>query len=334
MAPEDPRRLLQGFEIQHADDPATAYEIAREHYGCELGTSPREGFRTSTICAQLPNLSLLVSATSLPVRLLTKSSRMLHLHLCRSGHCTLTDGERRFEIGKDQALICSPGRPALLDFSADYEELVLRVPPAMLKRVLASLLGFVPRGHLVFEPNVATDTPHFSGLRELLMLLAGTLDPEFSVWPRAALTRLEQACVVSLLYCSQHNFTDLLTSPATKAVPKIILDAEHLADSAAESRVDVEQMAKTAGVSTSTLTRAFLKSRGYTPAAYAKRAKLNHAKMLLETGAATTLIGVALRCGFANSSRFAQDYRETFGESPIETLRRSRPGRSPDPEKH
>lgn len=329
MVPGDVTRLLRGFEIGSAEDPATACDFARNQFGLELSTPQLEGFHTSTSLAPLPNVSLVVSTTSLPVRLLTDSSTMLHLHLCQRGSCTLTEGERRIEIGEDQALVCSPGRPARLDFSANYAELVLRIPPAMLERMLTVLLGFAPRGPIVFEPELATDDPHFTGLRELLMLLASTLDPNFSVWPKAALAQLEQACVVSLLYCGRHNFSHLLARSANAAPPQMVLDAEHFAESQAESDIRVEQMAQAAGVSASTLTRVFLKSRGYTPAAFAKRTRLGRARTLLETGAATTVIGVALRCGFANASRFTQDYQQAFGETPAETLRHRRRQKPP-----
>ena len=50
----------------------------------------------------------------------------------------------------------------------------------------------------------------------------------------------------------------------------------------------------------------------------------NDRVVMCSVGGASTVVGVALRCGFANPSRFAQDYREAFGESPTETLRRRR----------
>lgn len=324
MVPGDPTRLLRGFEIGSTEDPATAYELARDQFGLELSTPQLEGFRTSTRFAPLQNVSLVVSTTTQPVRLLTKSSAMLHLHLCQGGHCVLTAGGRRIEIREGQALVCSPGLPAQLDFSADYAELVLRIPPAMLKRMLAALLGFSPRWPIAFDPEIAADDPQFAGLRELLMMLATTLDPEFSVWPKPTLDQLEKACVVSLLYCGRHNYSHLLAPSATQTVPQMVRDAEHFAESHAESDIRVEQMAQAAGVSTSTLTRVFLKSRGYTPAAFAKRARLGHARILLQAGAASTVIGVALRCGFANASRFTQDYQQAFGETPAETLRHRR----------
>ncbi|WP_022724411.1 AraC family transcriptional regulator [Rhodopseudomonas sp. B29] len=323
-APYDGVEPLKEFSVLRTRDPALARELMRSRFGFDLSTRQTDGFFTRANIADLPNLSLLFCASATAVSVPIKSSKAAHLHLCLCGRAALADERRRVEIGPGEALVCSPGRPALLDYEAGYEELVLRVPERMVERCFVALAGFAPRAAILFEPQVAAEDPHYLGLRDLVLLLAGRLDPAFSVWPKATLEQIELACVSQLLYCTSHNLRRLLGEGDTTAVPSAVRIAEHFADSRCEHDVGIDDMARAAGVSTSTLTRAFIKHRGYSPSAYAKRAKLSHARNLLETGAATTVVGVALRCGFANPSRFAQDYREAFGEAPTETLRRRR----------
>ena len=46
--------------------------------------------------------------------------------------------------------------------------------------------------------------------------------------------------------------------------------------------------------------------------------------MLLAPGEDARVTTIAMACGFAHLGRFAQVYRETYGESPSETLTRAR----------
>ena len=52
------------------------------------------------------------------------------------------------------------------------------------------------------------------------------------------------------------------------------------------------------------------------------------ARARLGSGAATAVTEVALACGFEHLGRFSTRYRDRFGESPSETLRRARGGPS------
>ncbi len=71
-----------------------------------------------------------------------------------------------------------------------------------------------------------------------------------------------------------------------------------------------------------TLNRAFQDSLGMGPATYLRRVRLNRARRALqkERSRSITVTDVALKLGFWHLSRFAEQYKELFGESPHETL--------------
>ena len=78
-------------------------------------------------------------------------------------------------------------------------------------------------------------------------------------------------------------------------------------------------------VSPGTLDNAFKTVTGVTPHAYFLRRRLNQARSVLlsEDPAQRKVTEIALSLGFSELGRFAVRYREMFGESPSETLRRS-----------
>ena len=78
-------------------------------------------------------------------------------------------------------------------------------------------------------------------------------------------------------------------------------------------------------VSPSTLENAFKTVTGVTPHAFFLRRRLNAARnvLLREDPAGRRVTDVATELGFSELGRFAVRYREMFGETPSETLRRS-----------
>ncbi|ABE39694.1 AraC family transcriptional regulator [Rhodopseudomonas pseudopalustris] len=321
---DDEPELLQDFSILRSHDPIEARDVMRRH-GVEVIAGTGEGFFMRTNLVELPHVGLYFTGNAAPTKVLIPERAIALVHVCLHGHARLTSGAHRIEFTKGTAFVCPPRRRVQLDLGQDFRQLVLRVPEQVLERTLTSLIGFSPQQQIAFDPPIANNTPRYLGFRDLLRLLANRLDPAFSAWPSKVLVQLEQACITSLLCCSRHNLGHLLDATTRQSAPSYVLQAEHYAESRCEADLTAENLARAAGVSVSTLTRAFIKHRGCSPAALIKRVRLSRAKDLLESGSATTLVGVALRCGFANPSRFAKDYREAFGEPPTETLRRQRP---------
>lgn len=80
-------------------------------------------------------------------------------------------------------------------------------------------------------------------------------------------------------------------------------------------RIYLDQICRYAGLSKSTLLRAFTKSKGVTPYSYLKNIRIGEAKKLLEQGFPP--IEAALRTGFSDQSHFTNYFNRFIGLSPF-----------------
>ena len=79
-------------------------------------------------------------------------------------------------------------------------------------------------------------------------------------------------------------------------------------------RISLNQICRYAGLSKSTLLRAFTKSRGITPYRYLETIRINEAKLLLEKGALP--IEAAMQTGFSDQSHFTNYFSSFIGLAP------------------
>jgi AraC family transcriptional regulator, ethanolamine operon transcriptional activator len=87
----------------------------------------------------------------------------------------------------------------------------------------------------------------------------------------------------------------------------------------------IAALCEAVGASERTLYEAFRDHLGAPPKAYLKTLRLDAARRrLLEGRAGTRVTDVALDWGFVHFGWFSQDYRRQFGETPSQTLQRSR----------
>lgn len=79
-------------------------------------------------------------------------------------------------------------------------------------------------------------------------------------------------------------------------------------------RIYLDQICRCAGLSKSTLLRAFTKTKGVTPYLYLENIRIGEAKKLIEQG--VPLIETALRTGFSDQSHFTNYFNSFIGLSP------------------
>ena len=85
-------------------------------------------------------------------------------------------------------------------------------------------------------------------------------------------------------------------------------------DSHYESAITLHDICREAGLSKSTLLRAFTRTRGITPYRYLETVRINKARELLQNGLAP--VEVALETGFSDQSHFTNFFKEFIGLTP------------------
>jgi transcriptional regulator GlxA family with amidase domain len=110
-----------------------------------------------------------------------------------------------------------------------------------------------------------------------------------------------------------------LESPAGPRLGPVVAYLEAHAD----EPLTPQQLARVGCMSVRALHAAFQQVLGETPMSYLRRVRLDraHAELLRGDPARVRVTDVAVRWGFCTQSRFAQQYRDRFGELPSRTLR-------------
>jgi AraC-like DNA-binding protein len=113
--------------------------------------------------------------------------------------------------------------------------------------------------------------------------------------------------------------------PPDYATPAVVRRAIDHIETNAHRAMTLTEIADAAGIGARGLQAAFLRHRDTTPTAWAEQVRMARAHQdLVDTDprGPDKVPTIAARWGFADHSRFATAYRETYGRPPEETLRR------------
>lgn len=213
--------------------------------------------------------------------------------------------------------------PLNLGLKPHYRHLVLRIEFQALLRNLSVLLDQEVGKNLVFD-RTEVRNPAMSTLRREVFHFADDFNERGAFFSDLAAAEIERMLIMKFLMCHRHNYTHLLLReplPSTFSAVKIV---EEFIEANWDKPIDIEAMATVARVSVRSLFRQFKKDRGYAPAEFAKRIRLDRAREMLEQSSeVTSVTQIALKCGFQNPGHFARDFRLAFGELPSETLKKS-----------
>lgn len=190
---------------------------------------------------------------------------------------------------------------------------------------MTALIGVKPRGELVFQSAIGADQPYAQGLCRLLQFLSQQLDSPAARLPAAACHELEQAVQIAFLWASRHTFSHLLERQEKQPAPGVVRRLEDFIEANWQGAITIDRLVAEAGVSARSIFRAFDRSRGYSPMAFAKSVRLRRAREALMSGEpGISVTATAFKCNFASPGHFARGYREAFGELPSETIARNR----------
>lgn len=111
--------------------------------------------------------------------------------------------------------------------------------------------------------------------------------------------------------------------PGRVLEPFYVKRADRLLRESEGAKLSTDELAARCGVSTRTLQLGFRQFRGVSPVAHARNLRLERSHHALKAGDGS-VSEIAARHGFGSLTTFSIEYRRRFGETPRETLARSR----------
>ncbi len=212
--------------------------------------------------------------------------------------------------------------PVKLDVQSGYRQLVLRIELEALLRNLSALLG-QNVDTLVFD-STGDRQPAMAALRRRVFHFASDFNERGGFFSDLAAAEVQRMVIMKFLMCHRHNHTHLLLREPLPSAPSAVRTVEEFIEANWDQPIDILKMTSVANVSARSLFRQFKKDRGYSPADFAKRIRLDRAREMLEQSSGeASVTQIALKCGFQNPGHFARDFRIAFGELPSEILRKS-----------
>ena len=213
-------------------------------------------------------------------------------------------------------------QPGLHALTADgTERLNLWISAQVATRRLEDALQEPLRAPLSFAPASHWPRGVAGTLRRLVRYMADELaDPYSSFAGGVGVAEFEGVVVRTLLEGATHNYSDQLAiksgPPPAHAVSRALA---FMRENVLHS-ITVADVAQAAGCSSRALASEFRKQREQTITSALRDIKLDGARAIFaKQGREVKIAEVAASLGFSNTGRFAKQYHERFGETPLQT---------------
>lgn len=244
------------------------------------------------------------------------------LHVPLRGSFYLRSGSERAVITPGTLLLVLPGHDVSLSFCGGNDFLVVQLPyralaSASMDGTFGQGFGALGTGHLINQAPPGADS--LMALLAYLFFEAGQ--------PRRSddLDALGHAMVDILAQRVVRCFGAPLPAPMQSIDSPLLAQARRfMMSDPVTGAPSIADLADHMGLSMRALQRRFAKETGQSPQAWLLGARLDRVQLGLKGGEHPTVTDAAFANGFQDLGRFAQHYRQRFGENPSATLRRAK----------
>ena len=219
-----------------------------------------------------------------------------------SGQRTLSCGNQEYSIRPGHILVFNPGdsHACVQSDGGTLDYRGFNISREVMLGLMEALDG--QQEPPVFSPNVIFDSETAGCLRTLHdLVLSGSRGPG----------KEEQLLLLGTLLVQKYGRA--LPRPVPRYEEEVRRVCAFIEENHGE-RICLDQLCRCAGLSRSTLLRAFTRSKGVTPYRYLENIRVSRAKKLLEQGVSPA--EAALQTGFSDQSHFTNYFDRFLGLSP------------------
>lgn len=249
-----------------------------------------------------------------------------HVNLTIAGatKAVRTDGTRATTAARSTGLILHPQQTTTVDWAADAEQFILKVPRASLESHLSDFLGRPVRSVIDFGFQLDLSTPAGASLLSSVEFFIRELDRPGGIADMPlARDQLESFIMSQLLTAGDHPYRDEMMAPSEQVKLGRLRPVVDFIEMNADEPLTPNELARAGNMSVRTLHASFQRCFGMSPMAYVRKIRLEHvhAELVANRDPHLQVTEVAGRWGFFHLGRFAKQYRDRYGESPSDTLR-------------
>lgn len=320
-------RVFDPFERYRTSDPDQAEtQAARLLSPHRLRVRPSESaFDAKCSVASFGTTSLYLARYGAEVTIDRPSqSRYMTVMIPLTGNIEAThQGQEVTADSGGTLLALSEADNVHMQFSEDSTFIILRADMEALRSMLSGMIPGTDIGALRFAPAVESVSARTTMLG-VIQLLTSSLKAHGPNLPPNVERQLRVHALTAVLLGLEHNYSSAIYDPTPQVSNPAVRRAIDIINAEETADLTVMDVARELGVTLRALEIGFRKQTDMCPSSYLKKVRLHRARaeLLASDG---TVGQIAMNWGFAHAGRFSRAYRMEFGESPSETLRRTRP---------
>jgi AraC-like DNA-binding protein len=239
------------------------------------------------------------------------------------GLTTIKAGADMVTASPRSAAVTAPGEPVRMRYSAGNPRLLVRINPDLLHDRLA----LAADGGLVVPQRAGASFDVSGGTgrswRSLVDLIMRDLERDNGLAAsRLTAATLQIAVVDGLIASLSDRAEGDIAEPSARE--RIVMRAARLIEEHCAEPLGTPDIAEAVGVSIRALQAGFKAHLDTTPMAYVRQARLARVRDSLTDGSVMSVTEAALKWGITHFGRLSAEYRAAFGESPRDTLQRTR----------
>jgi len=221
-------------------------------------------------------------------------------------------------------MLVSPTLHKTTQTERDTTGLYIFLEASLLREQLAALLGDPLKAPLEFAPALSLQDGYGRSLGRFARFAIAELEERDTILSEPITARsFREFLTTALLLHQPHNYSDRLQRLERAATPRDVKRAIDYIEANLEEAIGLSEIATAAGVPGRTLIRHFQDFKCTSPMRYLRAARYGKVREALRRAEPEeSITEVAFKWGFTHMGRFSVEYRNRFGESPSETLRR------------
>lgn len=289
LMPRDRRPI--GFRARHSTALQAGYSVNHVAYGADVDIDPGE------------------------------LTRFFLIQIPIAGSAEVTCGRVSVDVAADRtASILSPTVSTRMRWGEGCEKIIVLIERERVEAHHHALTGHF--GPVEFHPSLDLTRGAGRAIARHIGLMVDSAEDDAGS-PRAYQAGLREALTGLLLEGHLHNGINAMTVPVPAAAPCAVRRAEAYALAHLGEALSMADIAAAAGVGLRTLQDTFKRQHGQTLTEWIQTQRLEQFRQsLMRAHEGALVTQLAYEAGLGHLGRAAQAYRQKYGETPSETLKR------------